>query len=255
MAVDAVMVAVTLAVLALALRDKRLTLSRNLAFTALVLLGVYLLLPRIIFGSAYADMRLVPFVIAVAVLAIRFRFATDLKFARMLAIGGVGLFLAKVAVTTVSLGIAAQRQSEAMEALAHLPVGAASITLVGEPCAPQWRLHRDSHLAAMATVRRRAFTNDQWAIEGANLLTVKYRDARPFVADPSQMVKPNGCGNRERMEVDRALQRIPRGAVTHLWAIDLPPHDPRLLAGMAPLWRGEHAVLYEVGAKPGQRGQ
>ena len=110
-----------------------------------------------------------------------------------------------------------------MQALDRLPVGAAAITLVGEPCGPQWALHRDSHLGAMATVRRHAFTNDQWAIEGANLLSVTYRSAAPFVADPSQMVKPNGCGNRERMEVDRALGRIPRGAVTHLWAIGLPP--------------------------------
>src|SRR3546814_15584209 len=37
---------------------RSLTLSRNLAFSAIVLLAVYLLLPRVIFGSAYADMRL-----------------------------------------------------------------------------------------------------------------------------------------------------------------------------------------------------
>ena len=39
----------------------RLGFSRNLAASALFLLVVYLLLPRIIFGSAYADMRLVPY--------------------------------------------------------------------------------------------------------------------------------------------------------------------------------------------------
>jgi hypothetical protein len=249
MTADLLMVALPLAVLIFTLRDTRLTLSRNLAFSALVLLGVYLLLPRIIFGSAYADMRLLPFIMAMALLAIRFRFETDLKLGRVLAVGAVGLFVAKIVLTTVSLAIAADRQDRALAALDHLPAGAASITLVGEPCEPQWALARHSHLAAMTTVRRNAFTNDQWAIEGANLLTVKYREAAPFVADPSQMVKPNGCGNRERMEVDHALARIPRGAVTHLWAIDLPPHDRRLLEGMKALWRGERVVLYAVGEK------
>ena len=252
-AVDIVMVSLALATLLIAIRDPRLTLSRNLAFSALVLLLVFLALPRIIFGSAYADMRLVPVILAVALLAIRFRFETDIGLARVLAIGGVALFVAKVAVTTASLAIAADRQEAMLVALDRLPKGAAAISLVGEPCAPQWALHRDSHLGAMATVRRHAFTNDQWAVAGANLLTVTYRQAAPFVSDPSQMVKPNGCGNRERMEVDRALARIPRGAVTHLWAIDLPPHDPRLLEGMTLLWRGERAALYAVGQSDAKR--
>src|SRR3546814_8549161 len=66
---------------------RSLTLSRNLAFSAIVLLAVYLLLPRVIFGSAYADMRLVPYAMAVALLAIRFREGARPRFASALAIG------------------------------------------------------------------------------------------------------------------------------------------------------------------------
>ena len=244
MGLDIVMVAIPLTTLIFAIRDKRLTLSRNLAFSALVLLAVYLVLPRIVFGSAYADMRLVPVIVAMALLAIRFRFDTDFRAAQVLAVAGVLLFVAKIAFTTLSLGIAADRQNASIVALDRLPMGAASISLVGEPCAGQWKLPRDSHFGGMATVRRHAFTNDQWAVEGANLLTVKYREAAPFVADPSQMVKPNGCGNRERMEVDQALARIPRDAVDYVWTIDLPPHDPRLLAGYAKVWTDGRNALY-----------
>ena len=50
-----------------------LTLSRNLVFSAIVLAVSFLILPRIVFGSAYADMRLVPYLMAVAILAIRYR--------------------------------------------------------------------------------------------------------------------------------------------------------------------------------------
>ena len=56
-------------VIIVALRSPALTFSRNLAVSALVLLGVYVLLPRIIFGSAYADMRLTPYLFAVAIIA------------------------------------------------------------------------------------------------------------------------------------------------------------------------------------------
>ena len=62
-----------------ALIHPRLALSRMLTFTALVLAAAFLLLPRIIFGSAYADMRLMPFVVAVALLGIRFKRETYLR--------------------------------------------------------------------------------------------------------------------------------------------------------------------------------
>ena len=42
----------------------------------------------------------------------------------------------------------------------------------------------------MAIVRREGFSNDQWVIEGVNLLDLKYRAAGYFAADPSQMVRP-----------------------------------------------------------------
>ena len=69
--------------------DPRLVLSRNLAFSALVLLAAFLLLPWTMFGSAYADMRIVPYLMAVAVLAIRFSRETDLPTRGTL--GAVGL--------------------------------------------------------------------------------------------------------------------------------------------------------------------
>src|SRR5207237_1964993 len=68
-----------------ALVSRKLTLSRNLAFSAIVLAASFVLLPRIVFGSAYADMRLVPYLIAVALLAIRFRGAPARSSAHVLA--------------------------------------------------------------------------------------------------------------------------------------------------------------------------
>ena len=235
-----------------ALVDRRLALSRNLAFSALVLLAAFLLLPWTIFGSAYADMRIVPYLMAVAVLAIRFRQQTDRRLAGVLAAAGLALFAAHVAGTTLSLALAADEQRSKLRALAHVPMGARLVTLVGQPCERPWALPRNSHLGAMAIVRRHAFSNDQWAIEGANLLQVKFRDAGPLMADPSQLVRPVQCPTDRLLSVDQALRAIPRQAFDYLWTIDLPPHDAQLLAGMRPLWRGPGSTLYQV-EKPESR--
>lgn len=234
--------------LVFALRQRELTLSRNLAFSALVLLVGFIMIPRIVFGSAYADMRLVPFVIATALLGIRFKGATDLKMARVLAIIGVAFYLVRIAATTVSLWIAADNQSARLAALDHVPRGARLVHFVSEDCATLWALPRNTHLGAMATVRRHAFTNDQWAIDGANLLTVRNVAAGRFMADPSQIVRPARCANRDAWPISRAFQAFPRDVFDYVWTIDAGPQPAGQPAGFVPVWRGPGSFLY---AKPG----
>ena len=247
---DFASVAVTLALIVEARRRPDLTFSRNLAFSALVLLASFLVLPRIVFGSAYADMRLAPYMIACVLLAIRFRGETVMRTGRVLAWLGLSFCLVRIAATTISLALASNDQAAKLQALDHVPRGAPLVTLVGQDCGGLWALPRNTHLGAMAIVRRHAFSNDQWAIAGANLLSVRYRHAGHFIADPSQIVRPPECANSEIRSVDQALSAIPRDAFDYVWTIDLPPHDPRLLAGLRPIWRGPGSVLYAV-EKPG----
>ena len=247
---DFACVVAALVVIVEARRRPQLTFSRNLAFSALVLLAGFMILPRIVFGSAYADMRLAPYMIATALLAIRFRAETVLPLARMLALLGVGFYLLRIAATTGSLVMAANQQEAKLEALDHVPRGARLVSLVGMDCAALWAMPRDTHLPAMAIVRRHAFSNDQWTIEGANLLSVRYREAGHFIADPSQIVRTPSCASNEVWSTGRALKAIPRDAFDYLWLVDVPPHDPQLLSGMRPIWRGEGSLLYAV-EKPG----
>jgi hypothetical protein len=247
---DEASVALAGIVLAIALFSKRLTYSRNLAFSALVLLAGFLVLPRIIFGSAYADMRLAPFMIATALLAIRFRGETYMPTAQRLAWLGLGFYVLRIGATTISLAMAADDQTAKLQALDHVPRGARMVALAGQACDKRWELPRNSHLGSMAIVRREAFSNDQWIIEGANLLSIRYRQAGYFMADPSQQVRPPACANRERWPVNRALAAIPRDAFDYVWLLDPPPFDPKLLDGMTPIWRGEGSLLYAI-EKPG----
>ncbi len=249
---DFASVAIALAMIVEARRRPELSFSRNLAFSALVLLAGFLLLPRVVFGSAYADMRLAPFMIACALLAVRFRGETPLPTARLLAWAGLGFYLLRIATTTISLALSANDQAAKLAALDHVPRGARLVSLVGQDCGGLWALPRNTHLPAMAIVRRHAFSNDQWAIEGANLLSVRYRQAGHFIADPSQMVRPPECASSDVWTADQALAAIPRYAFDYVWLIDMPPHDPRLLKGMTPVWRSPDSLLYAV-ANPGSQ--
>jgi hypothetical protein len=235
-----------LALIVEARRRPELSFSRNLAFSALVLVLGFLILPRIVFGSAYADMRLAPYMIATALLAIRFRGETVMRTARVLAWLGLGFYLARIVTTTLSLALAANDQAAKLGALEHVPRGARLVTLVGQDCDDLWALPRNTHLGAMAIVRRHAFSNDQWAIEGSNLLTVQYREAGRVHADPSQIVRPRECASSEIWSVDRALTALPREAFDYLWVMNMPEYDPKFVEGMRPVWQGQGSTLFAI---------
>jgi hypothetical protein len=229
-----------------ALVSRKLTLSRNLAFSAIVLAVSFTIIPRIVFGSAYADMRLVPYLIAVALLAIRFRGAPDRRTAHVLALLGLLFFAARTTANTVSLAISGKDQHAKLQAINLMPRGARVITLTGMPCTEYWPLLRNSHLGAMVIVRREGFSNDQWLLEGVNLLDLKYRAAGYFAADPSQLVRPNHCHDFLHRTIDQSLGALPRKDFDYLWLIDVPPHDPGLVAGLQPVWRGPGSILYRL---------
>jgi hypothetical protein len=229
-----------------ALFSRKLTLSRNLAFSAIVLAASFVILPRIIFGSAYADMRLVPYLFVVMLLAIRFRGPDNPRWAQTLAILGLAFFAVRLATTTTSFAMAANDQRAKLQALDHVTSGARVITLTGMPCTEYWPMLRNSHLGAMVIVRREGFSNDQWLLEGVNLLDLRYNAAGYFAADPSQLVRPNRCHERLHRTISESLLALPRRDFDYVWLVDVPPYDPQLVEGMRPVWRGPGSILYQT---------
>ncbi|HEX6783530.1 MAG TPA: hypothetical protein VF098_02595 [Sphingomicrobium sp.] len=229
-----------------AIVSRKLTLSRNLAFSAIVLAIAFVILPRIIFGSAYADMRLVPYLMAVALLAIRFRGAPDRTTAQVLAVLGMLFFATRTVANTVSLGMAADDQNAKMKAIELMPRGARVISLVGMTCQEYWPMLRNGHLGAMVIVRREGFSNDQWLLEGVNLLDLKYRAAGYFAADPSQLVRPDHCLDPLHRMIDTSLSTLPRNDFDYVWLIDPPAYDPATVADMKLVWRGPGSFLYKT---------
>jgi hypothetical protein len=146
----------------------------------------------------------------------------------------------------VSLARAADDQQAKLTAIDHIPMGARVATFVGLPCGTSWALARNSHLGAMVMVRREGFSNDQWLIEGVNLLDLKDKAPGYFAADPSNIVRPNGCPDKIHRTIDASLAEVPRDAFDYIWLVDIAPDDPKLTEGMQPLWRGPGSILYRL---------
>jgi hypothetical protein len=204
----------------------------------------------VVFGSAYADMRLAPFLFAMALLAIRFKQETILPTARVLAWAGLAFVLVRVAATSLSLGIAANDQSAKLAALDHVPIGSRVISFVGRACDQSWELPRNDHLGSMVIVRRLGFSNDQWPLAGSSLLTIRHAEAGRFAFDPSQKVRPPACAYTDAWTIEGSLRRFPREEFDYLWLIDPPPFDPVLLKGTTRVWSDRGSALYRLSTQP-----
>ena len=243
---DVAAVALVGLILVEAIRHRKLEYSRNLAASALVLLLVFILLPRIVFGSAYADMRLVPYVFVVALIAIRYKPGANPRHVRAVAIAGLAFFLVRTAGTTISFWQYDRTFDRELAALDQVPRGARLVSLVGERCGQTWRMSRLHHLPGLAIVRKEAFSNEQWVMAGAQLLRIRYKAAGYFQHDASQIVTIRKCPREFYLTISRALPGIPRQAFDYVWLLAPPPYDPRLTAGLRPIWRSGTSVLFRV---------
>ncbi len=237
---------VVAALLLFALFSRRLEYSRNLAASALFLAAVFALLPRIVFGSAYADMRLTPYMVAIAIVAIRLTPRSGARFAAGLAALGLVFFGVRTLGTTASLAIAARDQRAALVALDHVPVGARLVSFVGQACGRTWPLNRGWHLPGIALVRRQAFSNDQWDMAGAQLLRVRKRDALRWGHDPSQVVTGYRCPRDKFWSLPMTMRYLPRAAFDYVWLIDPPRYDPAIMAGTTRVWSDGRSALYRI---------
>ena len=179
----------------------------------------------------------------------------DRKAEAVLAMLGWAFLVVRVVSTTASLAIAADDQRAKLGALAHVEQGARVASFVGTGCEQFWPLSRNLHLGGYVMVRRHGFSNDQWLMEGQNLLTIRYRAPGFFAYDRSEEVTPDRCPNGVLKTIDQSLAEVPREAFDYIWLIDVPDYDRRLTKGLTRVWQGAGSELYRVDrpAPPAQR--
>lgn len=207
----------------------------------LIFAALFVLLPRILLGSAYADMRLAPFAVAVGILGIAPQGTWLGRHGRALAAVALLLFAARTAVTTTVFSDISDSWKRQLAAIEHIDHGKRVLVLISLPCFREWRSDRMEHIGSLAVVRRSSFVNGQWAMAGAQLMTIRYRNGQPFVGDPSQMLRPRQCYTM-RDQLNLALQE--HDAFDYLWLANMPPGKWPSHPQWQRLWSGPTTILY-----------
>lgn len=223
------------------------TMNPLLSLAAAILALAFLLLPWRLFGSAYADMRLGPFIIALAILSVGPVDDAMPSRARAVALAALAFFLIRIAANGASFALAANDQTAKLAALDHVPMGARVATLVNAGCPDRWSQHVNDHLGSMVIVRRQGLSNDQWLDAGFSLISITNGPKGRFSSDDSQTVMPVSCANGVYATMDQSLAALPPGSFDYLWLVD-PPELPPRLAAFAPVWRGANSILYRLPA-------
>ncbi len=229
-------------VLYAAARSRDWRFSRMLGWPALACLAAFVVLPRLLMGGAYVDMRIAPAMLMLALIAIVPPVMG--KGTRTTAWLAVLFVVVRLGGTTLSFVERSAEQQRELAAIAAIPRGAAVLSLVGRPCLGTWTDLRRDHLPGLAIVRRNVFTNDQWVIAGQQLLGIRHQVAAPYLADPSQSVYPAECpdvGSR----FGTAIAGFPRAAFTHVWTIGFPPGAAQA-ADLRVVWTNGSSTLYRV---------
>lgn len=243
--VDMVSMVVLWALLYAAIRSKNLKFDPRLGLATLLCLASFLVLPMCVFGSMFADMRLVPYVLIVALLSVS---ASRLRTGamRVFTVIAFGFFVGRTLTTGMAYIEQDQQVAGVLPAIDSIPRGARVAFLVIKPCKVPWELPVLDHVAGLALARRSIFVNDQWQQPGVNLLEVHYPAAAPFAEDPSQMVLPDGCTNPMHPNLSGAMATLPRDAFTHVWIIGEMPSAMPNFAGLVPLPMAGQGALYAV---------
>lgn len=226
-----------------AIRSSRLSFVSVLAIPALLGLAAFLLLPRLFQGGAEVDMRILPYVAALGLLAIRVT-GENQALERCLATLATGFFALRMATTTAAFVLFSHEQASELQAIDTIPRGSAVLVLVNEPTLESWFNPRLSHIAGIAIARRRVFANEQWALSGQQLIRPRHAESRPFQSDPSQIIHPIGSDD-PLGDFDQAIGTFNRCTFQRVWTIGFPAgraHTTDLTA----IWSNESSAVYAV---------
>lgn len=223
-----------------------LKLDPTLGLAALLLLIAFIFTPRILIGSAYADMRLVPYILALAVLSIDTRHPPRHLLNALLMGAGLLFFLVRTGATSYNFRNQSALLERELGALDHIKPGSRVVSFVTYECRARWRLERRTHVPSVALARKHIFTNDQFIMAGAQLIQIRYRGGFPFQRDPTQLVKPTGCPRPDLLTLHDSLKRFPRRGFDYVWLIGKPQNEAIDDTGLTLVWESGGSQLYRI---------
>lgn len=249
-ALDLASAALVLVVVACGLlRRFGLRLTPVLGWPALALFVTYIVAPQAIGDSYFIQARIIPYAAAFALLAID-PAAMQPRARSILALLAVVFFLVRIGATTVSFALYEQTIQRDLTALDLIPIGSSVAVFSPEKCKGgglgDWANPRVQHLGGIALERRSAFVNDQWALKGLQLVRIRYHQAAPFEAEPSEVVTLTPCRRFGVTYLPDAIARLPRKAFQYVWLLGVPPSSWPHESWLTPVWRAPDAILYRI---------
>ena len=214
--------------------------NASFGVAAVLIAVVYCLMPFFLFGSGYADLRLVPVLLMAVVLAMAPPSDEHAAFARVAAFGAVAFTVLRIALVTASFFVAAREQAATLPALGHVERGARIAVAVGDQCGG-WALHRNDHIGSMAIVRREAFSNDQWYLPGSVAVETHYPQAGAYAHDRAQLLSHSGCPPNI---LDTYMRGLPAAAFDYVWLISAPPMPAEQLSRWRLVYSAPGSMLY-----------
>lgn len=201
----------------------------------------YVAMPQMLFNSAFADMRLLPVLAIVLVLALGAPVTpAHSRQAHGVAVFALALFGARLAAITYGWherGSAAQAD---LKALDQVPRGSRIAVFTPPTYCLSWQMHGFEHLPSMAIIRREAFVNTQWDTPGAQLMRPIYNEKHGFNEGGSAAVRGGTCGGKT---IDDMLHALPRERFDYVWVFHAPV--PRV-SWLRPVFSGPDGQLYAI---------
>jgi hypothetical protein len=219
---------------------RRIRLRPDLAVAAVALLLLFLALPQWLFGSYYADMRLLPPALILLFASVR---PLSAPVGRLVGTLGLALFAAQVGATARGWHVRAGEVERDLAVLDRVPRGSRIATFAYRSDCPGWTPSTLEHVPSLAIVRRSAFVNSEFAYAGQNLMSPIYNLGRDFNGVPSNLIarREEPCGGRP---LPAMLAALPRDRFDFVWIFEaLPPAD---MAWLRPVAAGPHGRLYRI---------
>lgn len=199
-------------------RSRVVKLDMRPGIAALLCFACFLILPKQVFGSLSADLRLVPYVLITALLAIP-TLALGRKQIRIFTLIALAFFASRTLTTAVAYAQYEKTVDAVLPALDAIPRGSRVAFFSVAPCKPTWNLPVLDHVAGFALARRSVFINDQWHVPGASPLIIHYAAAGDFAHDPAHLVLADGCDRDFYPSLSEVFARFPFDAFTHVWMV------------------------------------
>lgn len=207
-----------------------------------LLLGIaVLVLPRSMSGSEFASVRLIPVVVALAILAVR---PLEPRWPIGEALG-LTHFFGRTLLLLFTLGSASAQAERELAGLNHIRPGSRVLAFYISPCDRFWTPRYLVHIPSMATVRRDAMVNDNFATASGQLLSLSAEErAKPSM--PNHDARSPKCNRFDTESFDPTFGSIDLRAVDYVWLIDTagagPPDNPRLTR----IWSKQDSAIYTV---------